>query len=177
MKTTLEGKAFTFGKNLDTDQIYPGQYLELAQVEDIKRHALEGADPDFVRKFKPGDVIVADANFGCGSSREHAAIALKAVGAGVILAESFARIFYRNAINLGLPLLVSPGILDHVSSGDILEIDLKDGEVRNLSTGAELKVQPMSAYVFDILESGGIKPLVKKQLALSLIHISEPTRL
>lgn len=165
MKTIIKGIAFTFGKNLDTDQIYPGQYLELTRIEDIKQHALEGADPDFVNKFKLGGIIVAGANFGCGSSREQAAIAIKAIGAGVILAESFARIFYRNAINLGLPLLVGPGITDHVSTGDILEIDLKDGEVRNLSTGAELKVQPMSAYVFDILESGGIKPLVKKQLA------------
>jgi 3-isopropylmalate/(R)-2-methylmalate dehydratase small subunit len=165
MKTTLEGNAFAFGKNLDTDQIYPGQYLELAQVEDIKQHALEGADPNFVKNFKPGDIIVAGANFGCGSSREHAAIALKAVGTSVILAESFARIFYRNAINLGLPLLVSPGITDHVSSGDTLKIDLKEGVVHNQSTGAELKVQPMSGYVFEILESGGIKSLVKKQLA------------
>jgi 3-isopropylmalate/(R)-2-methylmalate dehydratase small subunit len=167
MKTTLEGNAFTFGKNLDTDQIYPGQYLELAQVEDIKQHALEGADPNFVKNFKPGDIIVAGANFGCGSSREHAAIALKAVGTSVILAESFARIFYRNAINLGLPLLVSPGITDHVSSGDTLKIDLKEGMVHNQFTGAELKVQPMSGYVIEILESGGIKPLVKKQLALN----------
>ena len=165
MKTTLEGNAFTFGKNLDTDQIYPGQYLELAQVEDIKQHALEGADPNVVKKFKPGDIIVAGANFGCGSSREHAAIALKAIGTSVILAESFARIFYRNSINLGLPLLVSPGITDHVTTGDTLKIDLKQGVVHNQSTGAELKVQPTSGYVFEILESGGIKPLVKKQLA------------
>jgi 3-isopropylmalate/(R)-2-methylmalate dehydratase small subunit len=165
MKTILEGNAFTFGKNLDTDQIYPGQYLELAKVEDIKQHALEGADPNFVKKFRPGDIIVAGTNFGCGSSREHAAIALKAVGAGVVLAESFARIFFRNAINLGLPLLVSPGITDHVSMGDTLKIDLKNGLVHNKSTGNGLNVQPMSGYVFDILESGGIKPLVKKQLA------------
>ena len=165
MTTSLEGNAFTFGKNLDTDQIYPGQYLELAQVEDIKQHALEGADPDFVKEFKPGDIIVAGANFGCGSSREHAAIALKAVGTSVILAESFARIFYRNAINLGLPLLVCPGITDHVTTGDTLKIDLKEGVVYNQSTGAELKVQPTSGYVLEILESGGIKPLVKKQLA------------
>ena len=165
MKTTLEGIAFTFGKNLDTDQIYPGQYLELARVEEIKQHALEGADPDFVKKFKPGDIIVAGANFGCGSSREQAAIALKAIGTSIILAESFARIFYRNAINLGLPLLVSPGITDQVTSGDTLKINLKNGMVRNQSTGAELNVQPMSGYIFDIIESGGIKPLVKKQLA------------
>jgi 3-isopropylmalate/(R)-2-methylmalate dehydratase small subunit len=166
MKTILEGNAFTFGKNLDTDQIYPGQYLELAQVEDIKQHALEGADPNFVKKFNPGGIIVAGANFGCGSSREHAAIAIKAVGTSVILAESFARIFYRNAINLGLPLLVSPGITDHVTTGDTLKIDLKEGVVHNQSTGAKLKVQPMSGYVFDILEAGGIKPLVKKQLMI-----------
>ena len=165
MKTILKGNAFTFGKNLDTDQIYPGQYLELARVEDIKQHAMEGADPDFVNNFKPGDIIVAGANFGCGSSREHAAIAIKAVGASVVLAESFARIFYRNAINLGLPLLVSPGVAGVVSTGDTLEVDLGKGGVHNLSTGTELKVQPMSGYVFDILESGGIKPLVKKQLA------------
>ena len=150
---------------MDTDQIYPGQYLELAQVEDIKQHALEGADPNFVKKFKPGDIIVAGANFGCGPSREHAAIALKAIGTSVIIAESYTRIFYRNAINLGLPLLVSPGITDHVTSGDILKIDLKEGVVHNQSTEAELRVQPMSSYVFEILESGGIKPLVKKQLA------------
>ena len=164
MKKTIEGNAFVFGKNVDTDQIYPGQYLELARVEDIKLHALEGADRDFVKKFKPGDMIVAGTNFGCGSSREHAAIALKAVGTSVILAESFARIFYRNAINLGLPLLVCPAITDHVSMGDTLKIDLTKGVVHNQSTGAELKVQPMSGYVFDILEAGGIKPLVKKQL-------------
>ncbi|MGD9358249.1 MAG: 3-isopropylmalate dehydratase [Desulfobacterales bacterium] len=167
MKITLEGNVFTFGKNMDTDQIYPGQYLELAQVEDIKQHALEGADPDFVKKFKAGDIIVAGANFGCGSSREHAAIALKAVGTSVILAESFARIFYRNGINLGLPLLVSPGITDHVTTGDTLKIDLKEGVVYNQAIGAELKVQPMSGYVFEILEAGGIKPLVKKQLTRS----------
>jgi len=165
MKTSLEGNVFTFGKNLDTDQIYPGQYLELAQVEDIKQHALEGADPDFVKKFKPGDIIAAGTNFGCGSSREHAAISLRAVGTSVILAESFARIFYRNAINLGLPLLVCPGITDHVTTGDALRIDLKQGVVHNRSTGAELKVQPMSGYVLEILEAGGIKPLVKKKLA------------
>ncbi len=164
MKTTLEGNAFTFNNNLDTDQIYPGRYLELAKTEEIKRHALEGADPNFVNTFKPGDIIVAGTNFGCGSSREHAAIALKAVGTGAILAESFARIFYRNAINLGLPLLVSPGIREHVSPGDSLKIDLKEGWVHNMTTGEDWRVQSMTGYVLEILESGGIKPLVKKQL-------------
>lgn len=165
MKKVIKGKAYVFGNNLDTDQIYPGQYLELVEAGDIGLHAMEGADPNFARAFKSGDIIVAGTNFGCGSSREHAAIALQAVGTGVILAESFARIFYRNAINLGLPLLVSPDIADHVSPGDVLIVDLAKGVIQDQNTGVELRAEPMSEYVFDILESGGIKPLVKKQLA------------
>lgn len=165
MKKVIKGNAYVFGNNLDTDQIYPGQYLELVEARDIARHAMEGVDPNFAKAFKLGDIIVGGTNFGCGSSREHAAIALQALGAGVILAESFARIFYRNAINLGLPLLVSPTISSQVSSGDMLIVDLAKGVVQNQSTGTELRVEPMSEYVFDILESGGIKPLVRKQLA------------
>jgi 3-isopropylmalate/(R)-2-methylmalate dehydratase small subunit len=164
MKTIMQGKAFMFGNNLDTDQIYPGQYLELSNTEDIKKHAMEGADPNFVKMFQPGDIIVGGTNFGCGSSREHAAIALKAIGAGIILAESFARIFYRNAINLGVPLLVSPGIGNRVSREDILKIDIANGKVHNLTTREDLEIQPLSDYVLDILQMGGIKPLVKRQL-------------
>ncbi|MEE4263323.1 MAG: 3-isopropylmalate dehydratase [Desulfobacteraceae bacterium] len=165
MKKVIKGQAYVFGNNLDTDQIYPGQYLELVEAGDIGLHAMEGADPHFARAFKPGDIIVGGTNFGCGSSREHAAIALQAVGTGVILAESFARIFYRNAINIGLPLLVSFKISSQVSSGDKLIVDMAKGVVQNQDTGAELRAEPMSEYVFDILESGGIKPLVRKQLA------------
>jgi 3-isopropylmalate/(R)-2-methylmalate dehydratase small subunit len=165
MKKVIKGRAYVFGNNLDTDQIYPGQYLELVEAGDIGLHAMEGADPDFAGAFKPGDIIVGGTNFGCGSSREHAAIALQAVGTGVILAESFARIFYRNAINLGLPLLVSSKISSQVSSGDTLIVYMATGVVQNRDTGAELRAEPMSEYVFDILESGGIKPLVRKQLA------------
>jgi 3-isopropylmalate/(R)-2-methylmalate dehydratase small subunit len=164
MKTNFKGRAFVFGNNLDTDQIYPGQYLELANTEDIKQHAMEGADPVFINTFQPGDIIVGGTNFGCGSSREHAAIALKAVGASAILAESFARIFYRNCINLGVPLLVSPGILNQVSQEDILEIDIETGKAQNLTTEQIFKFQPLSDYVLDILRMGGIKPLVKQQL-------------
>jgi 3-isopropylmalate/(R)-2-methylmalate dehydratase small subunit len=164
MKTNFKGRAFVFGNNLDTDQIYPGQYLELANTEDIKQHAMEGADPVFINTFQPGDIIVGGTNFGCGSSREHAAIALKAVGAYAILAESFARIFYRNCINLGVPLLVSPGILNQVSQEDILEIDIETGKAQNLTAEQNFKFQPLSDYVLDILRMGGIKPLVKHQL-------------
>lgn len=164
MKTQFKGKAFVFGNNLDTDQIYPGQYLELATTEDIKKHAMEGADPDFIAAFKSGDIIVGGTNFGCGSSREHAAIALKAVGACAIIAESFARIFYRNCINLGVPLLVSPGILGRVHQHDTLMINIETGTTQNLSTQQDLIVQPLSDYVLDILRMGGIKPLVRHQL-------------
>ena len=165
MKKVIEGIAYLLGSNIDTDQIYPGQYLELVDADDIGQHAMEGADPQFSKTFEPGNIIVAGANFGCGSSREHAAIALQAIGVGAILAESFARIFYRNAINLGLPLLVSPGIADRISQGEKLKIDLEKGIVSNITTHDEIKAEPMSGYVFDILESGGIKPLVKKQLS------------
>ena len=125
---------------------------------------MEGANPDFVAAFQPGDIIVGGTNFGCGSSREHAAIALKGVGASVILAESFARIFYRNSINLGVPLLVCPGILELVKDQDILELDIETGKAQNLRTRLELNVQPLSDYVLDILQMGGIKTLVKNQL-------------
>lgn len=164
MKTTIEGKAFVFGNNLDTDQIYPGQYLELAKEADIKKHAMEGADPDFVSLFQPGDIIIGGTNFGCGSSREHAAIALKAVGAHAIVAESFARIFYRNSINLGVPLLVSPGISKLVNQKDVLKIDIKTGRAQNITTKEDLNIQPLSDYVLNILQMGGIKPLVRHQL-------------
>jgi 3-isopropylmalate/(R)-2-methylmalate dehydratase small subunit len=164
MKTIIKGKAFIFGNNLDTDQIYPGQYLELAKTADIKRHAMGGVDTNFTTLFQPGDVIVGGTNFGCGSSREHAAIALKAIGASAILAQSFARIFYRNAINLGVPLLVSPGISKLVNQGDILKINIETGKAQNLTTKGDLDIQPLSDYVLNILQMGGIKPLVKHQL-------------
>lgn len=162
MKTSIEGRAFVFGKNIDTDQIYPGRFVELTEEKDIARHAMEGADPNFVKEFKRGDIIVAATNFGCGSSREHAAITLKAVGVGAILADSFGRIFYRNAINLGLPLLVCPGIGVAVKAGEVLAIDIATGKVVDQSSGTVLQAQPLSGYPMEILRHGGIKPLIKK---------------
>jgi 3-isopropylmalate/(R)-2-methylmalate dehydratase small subunit len=163
MNMEIRGKVFVFGANIDTDQIYPGRYLELTDAADVGKHALEGADPSFVKEFQAGDVIVASTNFGCGSSREHAAVTLKAVGVGVVLAESFGRIFYRNAVNLGIPLLVCPGIGEWVKKGDFLRIDLRSGKVVNETTGKAGQAQPLSEYVMKILESGGIKPLIKSQ--------------
>jgi 3-isopropylmalate/(R)-2-methylmalate dehydratase small subunit len=163
MNKEIRGKVFVFGANIDTDQIYPGRYLELTDPADVGKHAMEGADPSFVKDFKTGDIIVASTNFGCGSSREHAAVTLKAVEVGVILAESFGRIFYRNAVNLGIPVLVCPGIRKIVNNGEILKVDLRTGQVVNETTGNLAKAQPLSEYVMRILESGGIKPLIKSQ--------------
>ncbi len=163
MQKVLKGKAFVYGANIDTDQIYPGRFLDLTEPDQIGQHALEGADPNFVKEVQPGDLIVASTNFGCGSSREHAAITLKAAGAGAILADSFGRIFYRNVINLGVPLIVCPGISKIVKRGDVLTVDMTTGKVVNETTGASAEAQPLSEYVLNILESGGIKPMIKKQ--------------
>jgi len=163
MNKILTGKAFVYGNNIDTDQIYPGRYLELVKPEDIARHCLEGADPTFVENMSPGDIVVGGTNFGCGSSREHAVITLKTAGVSVVLAESFARIFFRNAINLALPLMVCPGISKKVKTGDILEVNLEEGLVLNKTTGETIVGEKISEYVMNILESGGIKPLFKKK--------------
>ncbi len=164
MNKNITARAFVFGKNIDTDQIYPGRYLELVKPEDIARHCLEGADPDFVKNMEKGDIVVAATNFGCGSSREHAPITLISAGVSLVLAESFARIFFRNSINLALPLMVCPGISQKVSSGDQLQVDIENGIVKNLTTGKTIQGEKISEYAMDILEAGGIKPLMKKRL-------------
>lgn len=165
MEKVVKGKAFVYGANIDTDQIYPGRFLDLTDPEDVGKHAMEGADPGFRKEFQAGDIIVASTNFGCGSSREHAVVTLKAVGVGAILADSFGRIFYRNAINLGIPLLVCPDIASVVKKGDIVSVDIASGTVVNETTGQTTQAQPLTGYVMNILESGGIKPLIKSQYA------------
>lgn len=164
MRKELEGNAFVFGKNIDTDQIYPGRYLELVKPEEIAAHCMEGADPEFASRMKPGDIIVAATNFGCGSSREHAAITINHAGVSVVLAESFARIFYRNAINLALPLMVCPGISQKVNDGDRLNVNLETGQVVNRTTGETIQGEKISEYAMNILEHGGIKPLFREKI-------------
>lgn len=164
MQKIIEGKAFVFGENIDTDQIYPGRYLDLTDPEDVGKHAMEGADPSFVKEFQKGDIVVASTNFGCGSSREHAVVTLKAAGVGALVTDSYGRIFYRNAINLGIPAVVCPGLRAHVSKGDELSINIANGKVINKTTGKEFKAEPFSEYTMSVLESGGIKDLVKKQM-------------
>ena len=147
MKSVVKGKAFVFGENIDTDQIYPGPFVELTDVEDVAKHAMEGADPNLINEFKEDDIIIAGTNFGCGSSREHAAITLKAIGVGAVVAESFGRIFYRNAINLGVPLLVCPEIAKWAKKGDVVSVDGESGKITNETTGLVTQAQPMSDYV------------------------------
>ena len=146
MKTKVRGKAFVFGKNIDTDQIYPGRFVEYTDVEDIKKYAMYGADESFVKNFDPGDIIVAGTNFGCGSSREHAAITLKAVGAGAVLAE---------------PVITCSEITKIIAEGDEVEVDIEAGIIKNLTTGATAAAVPMSPYIMNTLQSGGIKPMIK----------------
>lgn len=134
-------------------------------MEDIKKHALSGsAEPKFADEVQPGDIVVAGTNFGCGSSREHAAMTLKGAGVGAVLAESFGRIFFRNAINLGLPVIVCPGISKCAQKGDEIRIDIETGEVTDVTRGKVLKTTPFSPYVLNILESGGIKNMIRKSL-------------
>ena len=163
MKKEISGKVYTFGDNIDTDQIYPGRYLELTEKEEIAQHAMEGVDESFTERFKRGGILVAGSNFGCGSSREHAAITLKEIGVSILLAESFARIFYRNCINLGLPLLICDDISKKVDEGNKLEVNLETGEIKNLTKDEIYQGEQLTDYALNILEAGGIKPLLKEK--------------
>ena len=164
MKELVEGKAFVFGKNIDTDQIYPSRFVEYTEVEDIKKFAMYGADADFTKKFTAGDIIVAGTNFGCGSSREHAAITLKGIEVGAVIAESFGRIFFRNAINLGVPVITCKNISALIHEGDQVKVEIKSVEIVNLTTGEKAEAVPMSDYIMNILQSGGIKPMLKAKM-------------
>lgn len=160
----IEGRVYKFGDDVDTDQIVPGRYLELVKPEDIARHVMEGADPGFVSRFVPGSVIVGGRNFGCGSSREHAPIGLLAAGVSCVVAESFGRIFYRNAINVGLPLLRCQGVSAEASEGDRISVDLGQGKVSLPDKGAVLAAEALSSQVIDLVERGGLVNYVKERL-------------
>ena len=157
----LRGKAFKFGDNISTDDITPGRLFHLrSNLPELAKHLLEDFDPSFSSRVKPGDFIVAGMNFGLGSSREHAAVVIKRAGVAAILAKSAARIFFRNAINVGLPVLICD--TDKIGDGDELEVDLKGSTVRNLSNGAELPLGDFPDVMLRILEEGGLIPYIKK---------------
>jgi 3-isopropylmalate/(R)-2-methylmalate dehydratase small subunit len=161
----VKAKAVRLGDHVDTDVILPGKYLALTDPAELKEHAMEGLSPGFASKFADGAVIVAGENFGQGSSREHAAIALKAAAVKCVVAESFARIFYRNAINIGLPAVECPGILTQVSDGDQVSVDLETGQIRNLTTGTTATAEPIPLHLMQVLNDGGIIEHLKKKRA------------
>lgn len=158
------GKVYKFGADIDTDAIIPARYLNTFDPAELAKHCMEDADPEFPQKVKPGDIIVADKNFGCGSSREHAPIAIKAAGVSCVIAKSFARIFYRNSINIGLPILECPEAVDAINEGDEIEVDFTTGKIKNLRTGEEFQASPFPAFMQQIMDKGGLINYVKAKL-------------
>ncbi len=160
----VSGPAIKFGKNIDTDVILPGKYLILVDPYELAKHALEGLDPNFPDKAKKGVVIVGGKNFGCGSSREQAPLALKYSGVKCVIAESFARIFFRNAINIGLPVIQCKGISAAVDNGDELTVDFQKGTVQNLSKGKSFQVAKLPPFILEILSDGGLIENLRRRL-------------
>jgi len=160
----IKGKAWRFGDDVNTDVIYPGKYLAIFEPEEMAKHCFESVYPEFHRTLQKGDIIVAGKYFGCGSSREQAATCLKHAAIGCVIAESFARIYYRNAINLGLPIITCPGIKNKVEQGDMLEVDMGQGTIRNLATKEVLEFLPLPEHILSILKDGGLIPHLKKKL-------------
>ena len=150
------GKVYKYADNVDTDVIIPARYLNSTDPAELAKHCMEDIDKTFVSRVKHGDIMVAGQNFGCGSSREHAPIAIKASGVSVVIAKSFARIFYRNAINIGLAIVECPEAAEGISEGDNVEADLDNGIIRNITTGKEYKTAPFPEFVQKIIENGGL---------------------
>lgn len=150
------GNVIKYGDNVDTDVIIPARYLNTSDHKELASHCMEDLDKTFVSRVQSGDIITAGQNFGCGSSREHAPIAIKASGVSLVIAKSFARIFYRNAINIGLAIVECPEAVDGISEGDKIEADLDNGIIRDLTTGQEYKTAPFPEFVQKIIESGGL---------------------
>lgn len=160
----VSGPAIKFGNNVDTDVILPGKYLILTSPIELAKHALEGLDPDFPNKAKKGVIVVGGKNFGCGSSREQAPLALKYSGVKCVIAESFARIFFRNAINIGLPVVECVGVSSEVNNGDELSVDFDEGEVRNITKGKTLQGTKLPAFILQILSDGGLIENLQKRM-------------
>ncbi|PKQ16060.1 MAG: 3-isopropylmalate dehydratase small subunit [Actinobacteria bacterium HGW-Actinobacteria-7] len=160
----FEGRAHVYGRDVDTDVIIPARYLNTSDPAELAKHCLEDLDAGFVSKVEAGDILVAAENFGCGSSREHAPIAIKHAGISAIIAKSFARIFYRNAINTGLPILESEEAVDGISDGDVVAVDASTGTITNVTTGAVFHTQPFPPMIQDIIEKGGLIAAVREKV-------------
>ena len=162
-KANIEGKVWTFGKDVDTDLIIAARYLNTSVPEVLAKHVMEDADPEFVKKMSPGDVIVAGENFGCGSSREHAPIALKAAGVAAVIAPTFARIFYRNAFNMGLPIFELPQSAE-IKEGDVVSVDMNTGTVTNKSTNKTYNFVPIPAFMQELIDAGGLMNFAQNEI-------------
>jgi 3-isopropylmalate/(R)-2-methylmalate dehydratase small subunit len=160
---TFRGKVWKFGHDVNTDEIIPARYLSLREPAQLAEHVMEDADPEFPGKVKPGDIIVAGKNFGCGSSREHAPVAIKGAGVSCVIASSFARIFFRNSFNMGLLIFEAPGAVDRFEEGDVAEVDPEQGIVRNVTKGEVFEVAPIPPFMEELLRDGGLIEHIKKQ--------------
>jgi len=158
------GKVWKFGDDIDTDAIIPARYLNTSDPEELAKHCMEDADPEFVKKAKKGDIIVAGENFGSGSSREHAPLAIKSFGIACVIAKSFARIFFRNSFNIGLPILEAPEAVDKIDEGDEIEVNFSTGEIKNLSKDEIYKANPVPEFMQELVSAGGLLNYVIKKV-------------
>ena len=159
----IEGRVWKFGSDIDTDAIIPARYLNQSDPKELAKHVMEEERPDFLKEIKKGDILLADKNFGCGSSREHAPLALKAAGVSCIVARTFARIFYRNSLNLGLPLLESPEASEGIKDGDRVQVNLNTGEIFDLTQNRKFQAKPIPAFMQDLLRDGGLISHLRKE--------------
>jgi 3-isopropylmalate/(R)-2-methylmalate dehydratase small subunit len=163
----IKGRVHKYGDNVNTDEIIPARYLNTTDPTELGSHCMEDIDAEFVNKTKSGDIIVADLNFGCGSSREHAPIAIKAAGVSCVIAKTFARIFYRNSINIGLPILECPEAVEGISTGNEIEVDLDSGRIKNLTTGQEFTAKPFPPFMQQLITAGGLINYARERIAQS----------
>ena len=161
----LKGKVHKYGADVNTDVIIPARYLNVSEPAELAKHCMEDLDTEFVNRVQPGDIIMAKTNFGCGSSREHAPLAIKAAGVSCVIARSFARIFFRNAINIGLPLLECSEAVDNTEASDMLEVDLSTGKIKNLTRNLEFTAKPYPEFMAELITAGGLIEYTKKRLA------------
>ncbi|HBU68761.1 MAG TPA: 3-isopropylmalate dehydratase small subunit [Elusimicrobia bacterium] len=159
----LKGKAHKYGSNINTDEIIPARYLNTSDPAELAKHCMEDLDQDFMKKAKPGDFIVAETNFGCGSSREHAPISIKVAGISAVIAKSFARIFFRNSINIGLPILESEEAVNAIKAGDELEVNLASGVIKNITRSEVYQAQAFPQFMQDIIKKGGLLEYIKSR--------------
>lgn len=161
----FQGTAHRYGRDIDTDVIIPARYLNTSDPAELAKHCLEDLDVDFVNKVTPGDILVAEENFGCGSSREHAPVCIKAAGVACVIAKSFARIFYRNSINIGLPIMECPAAVDAIKAGDEVAVDADKGIITDLTTGESFQVEPFPPFIAQIVAEGGLVNRTRRILA------------